>query len=170
MIISNRFTRWLSQHLARRAERVTRPPDFIIGDRADPYMLRWWILPRNPVFNVYLHKFLRDDEDRANHDHPWQSVSISLTESMIEHYVACPRGMEPFQATRFVFPGDVVFRSAKFAHRMVVPTRGAMTIFITGPRVRTWGFLCGKDTAAGGWRPWYDFVGRDKGQIGRGCD
>lgn len=42
----------------------SRNPDFIIGG-ADPYMLRWWVIPRNKVFNIYLHRFLRSDDDRA---------------------------------------------------------------------------------------------------------
>jgi hypothetical protein len=53
--------------------RPERDPDFIIGN--PPYMLRWWLLPRNPTFNVYYHRILRDDDDRALHDHPWPSFS-----------------------------------------------------------------------------------------------
>ena len=37
-----------------------RKPDFVIGGHDDPYMLRWWIIPRNRFFNIYLHKFLHD--------------------------------------------------------------------------------------------------------------
>jgi hypothetical protein len=48
----------------------SRPPDFVIGGDS-PYMLRWWIIPRNKFFNIYLHRFLRSDDDRALHDHPW---------------------------------------------------------------------------------------------------
>lgn len=43
-------------------------PHFVIGNADNPYMLRWFILPRNRLFNIYLHKFLRDDDDRALHD------------------------------------------------------------------------------------------------------
>lgn len=166
MIFSNVLTAMLARPIAARTARITRAPDFIIGDRADPYMLRWWLIPRNPIFNVYLHEFRRDDEDRAHHDHPWLSLSISLTEWLVEEYT----DRDGKHQTRVVWPGMIVIRRAKFAHRMIVPKPGARTIFITGPRIRTWGFLCGRDTAAGGWRPWHEFVARDKGQIGRGCD
>jgi hypothetical protein len=50
---------------------VKRRPDFIIGGADNPYLLRWWIIPRNRWCNVYLHKILRDDDPRALHDHPW---------------------------------------------------------------------------------------------------
>lgn len=33
---------WLIRRIAER-----RPPDFIIGRVDDPYLLRWWVIPRN---------------------------------------------------------------------------------------------------------------------------
>src|SRR5271156_1916144 len=55
-----------------------RPPDFIVGGKEFPYMRRWWIIPRNRVFNIYLHHFLRSDDDRALHDHPSWNISFIL--------------------------------------------------------------------------------------------
>ena len=60
-----------------------------------------------------------------------------------------------------------VVRSPETAHRLKLMNPGwpAETLFITGPRVREWGFACPK-----GWVPWQEFVApSDKGQIGRGC-
>jgi hypothetical protein len=63
----------------RLIARVTRrAPDFLIGGADDPYIRRWWVIPRNRWFNVYLHQFLRSDDDRALHDHPWANCSILL--------------------------------------------------------------------------------------------
>lgn len=68
--------------------RVTRrAPDFVIGSAEDPYLLRWWIIPRNKVFNIYLHRFMRSDEDRALHDHPWSNLSILLRGCYAEHTI-----------------------------------------------------------------------------------
>jgi hypothetical protein len=39
-----------------------RPPDFIIGGAARPYIQRWWLVPRNRWFNIYLHRIMRDGE------------------------------------------------------------------------------------------------------------
>ena len=65
---------------------AARSPDFIIGGHEDPYLLRWFLIPRNPVFNVYVHLFLRSDEDRALHDHPWAAnCSILLEGQYLEH-------------------------------------------------------------------------------------
>jgi hypothetical protein len=40
------------------------------------------------------------------------------------------------------------------------------TLFVTGPRVRSWGFWC-----AHGWRHWKTFTAGPRGEtVGRGCD
>ena len=59
----------MADRLIVRVQR--RAPDFVIGGSDNPYLLRWFLIPRNPVFNVYLHKFMRSDDDRALHTHPW---------------------------------------------------------------------------------------------------
>src|SRR5881392_3402104 len=66
---------------------ASRPPDFTVGSPDRPYLQRWWLLPRNPVLNVYLHQFLRDDDDRALHDHPWDWCSVLLKGGYCEHTI-----------------------------------------------------------------------------------
>lgn len=134
---------------------ASRPPDFVVG--AD-YLRRWWVLPRNEFANVYLHEFRRSDDDRALHDHPWASTSVILHGQYIEH---TPEGQFLRQA------GDVISRPAEALHRVeLIDDQPAITIFITGPKVREWGFACPQ-----GWRHWTEFVdARDSGQVGRGCD
>lgn len=141
--------------LARWAgEQMTRDPDFIIGDN---YLRRWWVVPRNEFCNVYLHEIRQSDDDRALHDHPWANRSLIISGSYHEH---TPDGV--FVRTA----GDVVDRPAEALHRLVVePGKPVISLFMTGPVVREWGFACPK-----GWVPWRDFVdARDGGQIGRGC-
>lgn len=164
MILTNFITRALCRALWRRAGAVVvaRDPDFLIGPEGDPYMLRWWVIPRNRVFNIYLHSYRHDDDDRALHDHPWLSVSFALAGRMHEIY----RRPDGSEAGRDIEAGAVVFRSARFAHRLVIPDGYAMTLFCTGPIIRKWGFWCPK-----GWRPWREFVDdRATGRIGRGCE
>ena len=140
---------------------ISRPPDFIIGGKEHPYMLRWWIIPRNKYFNIYLHKFLRSDDDRALHDHPWLNVSYLLEGTYVEHVINAG-GVQI--ATRYK-AGQFKFRRAVAAHRIEIDDP-CWSLFITGPVIRTWGFHCPK-----GWRPWQQFVDqRDSGSVGRGCD
>jgi hypothetical protein len=140
---------------------ASRPPDFIIGGKDDPYMLRWWVIPRNPIFNIYLHKFLRSDDDRALHDHPWVNCSYLLHGSYIEHSILAG-GVR--RAVGYC-AGNLKFRLPRTAHRIEID-EPCWSLFITGPVVREWGFHC-----PAGWRPWKLFTSaRDKGEIGRGCE
>ena len=155
--------------LRKKAIAVTqsRDPDFVVGDPDSPYLLRWFWIPRNRFFNVYIHRFLKDDEDRALHDHPWPSFSIMCEGRIRECYKT---DSSTGFAYRNFYWGDTVYRPAKFAHRIIVLSNGKgekrpLTIFITGPRIRQWGFHCPK-----GWRHWKDFVDMTgSGQVGRGC-
>src|ERR1700761_448041 len=66
----------------------SRRADVLIGKPGDTYMRRWWVIPRNRFFNIYLHNFLRSDDDRALHDHPWVNMSILLWGRYIEHTIS----------------------------------------------------------------------------------
>lgn len=155
---------WIIRRLKRMAIRTSmaRKPDFLIGGESDPYLKRWWIVPRNRWFNIYLHHFLRSDDDRALHDHPWWNVSILIDGEYTEHTIAAG-GVNVRNVYR---SGNLKFRTAGAAHRVELRTGSCWTLFITGPIVREWGFHCPQ-----GWRPWKQFVdSRDRGAIGRGCE
>lgn len=134
-----------------------RAPDFVVHNAHGPYLSRWYLIPRNRWLNVYLHRFDGSDEDRALHDHPWPSVSAMLRGRLTE---VTESGRKVIRA------GAVRFRLPSFAHRLEYMGVTTWTLFITGPRVREWGFHC-----PNGWRHWQDFTdARDSGRIGRGCE
>lgn len=152
-----------------------RKPDFIVGSLDNPYLYRWYIIPRNCLFNIYLHKFLRDDDERALHDHPWVSLSIILKTGYLEYL--------PGSRYKRRNPGKFVFRKATQAHRIkllrpkhwkfsideLYKPLSAWSLFITGPKIREWGFHCPR-----GWRHWREFCdvreGEAKGnEVGKGC-
>lgn len=136
-------------------EVMERAPDFVIG--APAYLRRWWIIPRNEQQNVYLHEILRDDDDRALHDHPWDNQSLVLRGSYRE---ITPEGTFIRKA------GDLITRSADTLHRLeLIDGAPCVSLFFTGPKVREWGFACPK-----GWVHWRDFTGGANGElVGRGC-
>lgn len=133
---------------------MCRAPDFVIGD---DYLRRWWIVPRNPWCNVYLHDIRKSDDDRAFHDHPWPNSSFLIQGRYIEH---TPDGSVEREA------GEFAFRPAEALHRLeVIPGERAISLFITGPKVREWGFACPQ-----GWVHWEDFTSpNDSSKTGRGC-
>jgi hypothetical protein len=148
----------------RRRGVTLRPPDFVIGDPKDPYLLRWWLIPRNRWFNVYLHCFLRSDDDRALHDHPWCWASLMLEGAYTEHTIAA--GGVHRRATYTA--GSLRLHWPRFAHRLEVrPEYGeCWTLFVTGPRVREWCFHCARGLVL-----WTQFTKPGKpGEVGRGCD
>ena len=138
-----------------------RPPDVVIGGADQPYLYRWFLIPRNPLFNVYLHQFLRSDDDRALHDHPWVNLSILLRGQYCEHTIRAG-GIERRRVRR---AGGMKLRGARSAHRIELTHGPCWTLFLTGPRIRQWGFHCPQ-----GWVHWRDFTSADGREIGRGCD
>jgi hypothetical protein len=161
----------LTNALYDRAMRImcSRPADVNIGrdENGNPYMRRWHAIPRNRVFNVYLHGYLHDD-DCILHSHPWWSVSLCIMGYLREFYTDAASGanMSECHKVRLIKKGDVVWRSADMFHRLEVGSPGqTVTIFITGPKLKTWYFACKR-----GLIDWRNFVSsRDKGEVGAGC-
>lgn len=160
------FKKWLTGWLSGG-------PHFIIGGKANPYVYRWYVVPRNPLLNVYLHKFLRDDEDRALHDHPWWFLSLIL-KGGYQEIVDIENAPTPgFTRTITRNPLSLAFRPALHRHRVVLHRAienhrrmvPAWTVVVTGRKVREWGFWCPK-----GFVQWQVFTDPgDYGQVGRGC-
>lgn len=136
-----------------------RPPDRIIGEN---YLHRWHLLPRNPLFGIFLHRFVGSDDDRALHCHPWISLSFLLKGDLFEIYDdGDPRAYAARRIKRF----RPVFRRATHTHRLVLGVEGdAWTLVFTGPVVRAWGFRCPQ-----GWVHHKDFTDATGNGIGRGC-
>jgi hypothetical protein len=152
---------WAERHMATHVNaRGVVGPDFVVGPEDEPQLQRWWIVPRNDRANVYLHRFLRSDDDRALHDHPWDNRSLILDGSYLEH-------VQDGQVVRRT-AGDAVERRAIEAHRVeLIDGEPAVTLFFTGPIVRRWGFYC-----SSGWKHWKEFVEMTPGgnRRGRGCE
>lgn len=144
-----------------------RAPDLVIGGADNPYLRRWHLTPRGQGPAVYLHHFLRDDDDRALHDHPWDSIGIILRQGYTE---VMPEGT----ASRVA--GDVIFRPALHRHRVVLARDEAgkpipaWTLFFVGQRVRDWGFWCPGHGGSERFVPWQAFTEGPNGEIvGKGC-
>lgn len=160
----------IADRLITRAQR--RPPDFIV-ERRDGliYLHRWWLIPRNPLLNLYLHHFVHSDDDRALHDHPWPSLSRTLRH---EYREILPSSQAQSGARDYERNGTYcrrrtvrdgwLYRPARLRHRIEVSGRGAWTLFITGPVLREWGFWCRQ-----GWLPWTEFLA-EKGTGTAGCE
>ena len=153
--------RWLARWVYGRLVPTGRPPDFVVGEAQ---MRRWWMIPRNPIFNIYLHQFMRSDDDRALHDHMYVNLSLLLAGEYIEHTIAAG-GVGHHMSYR---AGALRARLPHTAHRIELPAGAepCWSLFITGPRMREWGFHC-----PSGWRSWKVYTKPGAyGQIGKGCE
>lgn len=119
-----------------------REPDLIIyGNSDEPYLYRWWVTPyEREGANVFFHVQIASDPDRPLHDHPWDNMSVILSGGYMERLQHTPPDGHVLDYQRKT--GDVIFRKAEFAHRLILPPTipYTMTLFSTGPNVREWGF------------------------------
>lgn len=154
---------WLGKLLSGR-------PHLVIGGEDNPYLIRRFLIPRNRLLNIYLHKFVRSDDDRALHDHPWWFVSLVLKGGYWEHRGGRLIGVKSWRA-----PGSLAFRRPGELHRVelertleyaspgtvwfepYVHERPCWTLVVTGPRMRSWGFQCPRQ----GWVHWRRFEYRN---------
>lgn len=141
-------------------------PHIVLGGD-DPYLKRWFVIPRNPYMNLYLHQFCRSDDDRALHDHPWDFWSLILKGAYTEH-----TNEGPIRRKRF----SLAHRKAEHAHRVELDgytdmwtakawhEKPVWTLFFTTRKRREWGFWCPKS-----WVHWTDFTSGPHGEESLGC-
>jgi hypothetical protein len=108
------------------------PKRVIVNCEREPYLHRWFLIRLTRV-GVFVHKFVRSDEDRALHDHPWSFIVIPLWGGYIEHNSAGRRRVRPLISTRY--------RSAEYRHRVeLIDGRPSWSLFIRFTKRREWGF------------------------------
>lgn len=137
----------------------TGQPHIKIGGEENPYLWRWYVIPRNPFFNLYLHRFMRDDDDRALHDHPWWFVSLVLWGGYYEHRAQLVVRHKR-QSLGLVDVGRTVnergllslaYRDTADRHKVALRRDAngkplpCWTLVLTGRTKRVWGFWCADD-------------------------
>lgn len=124
-----------------------REPDYKVGD----YLSRWHLIPKNRWFNIYLHKITQPD-DHAVHDHPWYSLSIILKGSYVEWFHD--------HSHKERRAGSFIFRHPLLLHRLQPATKEVWSLFLTGPRIREWGFMGDK-----GWETDWLYLNRPRTEV-----
>jgi hypothetical protein len=157
-MIRRLFSR-LADRLIARAQRT--PYQHLPG-----YMERFWLLPysRWRPFAARVHHILRSDDDRAFHDHPWPYLTIVLRGGYTEvRPLFSDSGIYIGTTSRWHGPGSILFRRAKSWHRLELPAgETAWTLFVSGPKSQSWGFMPAPDLNKIYWRRYlndYDTTG-----------
>lgn len=165
-----------------RAVEPHLPRPRIIFDRAgvSPYLSRYYLTgrPRMPdgsapfaagqarpgilwpsgPIAVYLHRFHRGDEDKALHNHPWRwALSLVLTGGYSEER----RVGGAFVVQHIVRPLSFNWIGHDDFHRVDLLEADCWTLFISGPKVSSWGFW---DRHTGEFIPWREFITRKRGE------
>jgi hypothetical protein len=123
----------------------------IVNCDRDAYLFRWYVFKTKRI-TLFIHKFIRSDEDRALHDHPWSFLVIPIWQGYIEHS-DLPCGcfmcrnhptMPPYRMTvkRRVWPilGSR-FRHGTYRHRVeLIEDKPAWSLFFHFTEFRDWGF------------------------------
>ena len=100
---------------------------------------------------VRVHEILRSDDGRDPHDHPWGYVTVILKGGYFETRYSS-QGVKLDKTWHG--PGSILYRPAGSWHRLDVPNgMVTTTLFITGPKVQSWGFnVDGKKV------PYYEYL------------
>lgn len=126
----------------------------------DAYLIRYRLF-RCPWFGIFLHRILREDNDRDLHDHPWPFISIVLWGGYVEErpgsFLKFSHSGHPIHQPVPVKRGlfSTAFRRATDQHRITVVKPQTWTLFIPFGRKREWGFQ-----TPGGWMDWRTYVNR----------
>lgn len=135
--------------LIRRAKRT--PYRHIIGPDGTPYMERFWLFnPYAPEsdgarrwwqfpIGIRLHHILREDDDRgALHDHPWNARTFILR-GWYKEVRMLDKSKDANIKRR---AGETATLKYGEYHRITkVGPGGVWTLFVTGRKRGTWGFL-----------------------------
>lgn len=138
--------RWLAVLLSGQ-------PHQIITNHDSPYLQRWYLIARNRFCNIYLHRFVASD-DPTCHDHPWGFASVLLSGSYDE--------VEPHRITHRRW-GSIAFRRPRHCHSVRLHRDASgdeipcVSVIITGPRIREWGFWCPRGNDTYRFVPWRQF-------------
>lgn len=121
----------------------TVPYRHIKGADGSVYMYRYWLFNRydSPKHakrwpSIRLHHIMREDIDRHSHDHPWTwARTIIMKGWYIEE-----RPGDPLAYVREAGHTGLL-RHGSYHRIAEVSEGGVWTLFVTGPKVDSWGFL-----------------------------
>jgi hypothetical protein len=132
------FIAWLMALLGFQRADIARP-----GISA--YLTRWTLWGRRQTpgkAKLFLHCFHASNPEPYTHDHPWSFWSLILAGGYFEHTGGRRFWRGPLRLLRM--PAD-------HQHRVELPKgRKSWSLVWTGPRTRSWGFVC----PGRGWIPW----------------
>lgn len=155
------------REFSKSTERYSFFERFTVGNPDCPIMKRLTIVRIPWLGSVRIHRFMPNADDRDVHDHPWNFLTFVLFGHYEDRRIcdacegtgrsydevdlyACPGcGGRGIVLRELMTVGKVRYRSATHQHITHVGPRGCLTVVLTGPVIRDWGFM-----RAGDWIWW----------------
>lgn len=150
----NRFMKWLVPKIEDWCIRRGQKRMILISGTADPenvYLRRYFVF-RSKLFSVYIHRFMRSDQD-DHHDHPFDFVGYVVSKGYRESVLTGTPSTEWYLCDgRFSVArraeGTWAFRKAETRHMVQVDKpiknddfkNAPLTVIFRGPWRREWGF------------------------------
>lgn len=91
-------------------------------------------------FGLRLHIWRKSDDQRNYHDHPWWFVTWCVRGGYTDISPSNPADVMSAPVLDHLTVGALRFRPADWKHKALVDPGGAVTILLTGPKSRVFGF------------------------------
>lgn len=101
-----------------------------VGRKECPYLTRYTLTLFN--YSIRLHYWTASDDQRHLHDHPWWMLIFCLWGSYWD--------IQENDVRELVSPGTVHYRKAEHKHTVELISKPTITLLLTGPKTRNWGF------------------------------
>lgn len=114
----------------------------INGADQTPYLERYHLLKLPFNYQVYLHRFVASDPGRGLHNHPWESAFALILSGKYEEIRMADTSNNYMLKTRVLSSGHFNWINGSVFHRInLIDSKEVWTLFIHGPKARSWGFL-----------------------------
>lgn len=100
-----------------------------LGKKECPYAYRWVFIFFG--YSIRFHKWIRSDDKRYMHDHPWWFITFVLRGSYTDVSDNSSDTLKRF---------SLRYRPSLHKHYVDIPKGGCFTILFTGKPHRNWGF------------------------------
>ncbi len=110
-----------------------------MGDRDDPYLIRWTFLFFN--YSLRIHKWIRSDDKRFFHDHGCDLISIILKGKYYNVVPLDDKNPDVNHCRRIEARAWKPWKAkAEAKHYLDIPKEGAWTLLLCGRPYHKWGF------------------------------
>lgn len=117
----------------------------VIRRDGSDYLWRWHVAGNRSGRGIYLHHFIKGDNDPDPHSHPWGFTTLVLAGGYVDEcWKKDADGRVVHDRYQTCKPGRLYCRRASHIHRVLLPEgKTGWTLVFRGKRFCDWGFYVG---------------------------